>query len=37
MKLEEVIEDYKTLLFSKVLKKKMFYENYELLKTLCQI
>jgi polynucleotide 5'-kinase involved in rRNA processing len=37
MKLEEVIEDYKTLLFSKVFKKKMFYENYELLKTLCQI
>jgi hypothetical protein len=30
MKLEEVIEDCKTFLFSKVKKKKMFSENYEL-------
>jgi hypothetical protein len=30
MKLEEVIEDCKTFLFSKVFKKKMFSENYEL-------
>jgi hypothetical protein len=30
MKLEEVIEDCKMFLFSKVKKKKMFSENYEL-------
>ncbi len=38
MKLGKVIEDYRTLLFSKVSKEKdMFCESYELLKTLCQI
>jgi hypothetical protein len=31
----EIIEDYKTLLFSK--EKYTFCESYELFKTLCQI
>jgi hypothetical protein len=38
MKLREIIEDYKTLLWSNFQKKKdMFCESYELLKILCQI
>jgi hypothetical protein len=36
MKLGEIIEDYKTLLFSNFAKEKdMFCESYEILKTLC--
>jgi hypothetical protein len=37
VKLEEIVEDYKTFLFSKLQKKDLFYESYELLKILCLI
>ncbi len=39
MKLEDIVEDYKMILFSKFQNelKDMFDESYELLKTLCQI